>query len=139
MHVAVGVIFNSEREVLIAKRPAHKYKGGLWEFPGGKVEVGETVFAALQRELNEEIGINIIYAEPWLQIQHDYQDRVVLLDTWIVTQFSGEPQGQEGQVIQWVKLADLSHFQFPDGNKVIIEKLSSGKNASQDNKSRHQA
>src|SRR5579872_4050484 len=108
MHVAVGVIFNPQREVLIAKRPAHKYKGGLWEFPGGKVEAGEAVFAALQRELHEEIGIEIIHAHPWLQVEHDYQDRKVLLDTWIVTQFSGEPASQEGQVILWVNPNDLN-------------------------------
>ena len=123
MHVAVGIIFNAQREVLIAKRLAHQYKGGLWEFPGGKVEAGETVFAALQRELHEEIGVKIIHAEPWLKVPYDYQDRQVLLDTWLVTQLIGEPVGQEGQDILWVKPRDLNQFQFPDGNQPIIDKL----------------
>lgn len=123
MHVAVGIIINPQGEVLIAKRPAHKYKGGLWEFPGGKLEPGETVFKALERELKEEIGIQIIAAAPWLQITHDYKDRNVLLDTWLITHYSGEPQGQEGQDIRWVKPALLNQFEFPDGNRAIIEKL----------------
>ena len=66
MHVAVGVIVNEQQEILIAKRPDHQYKGGLWEFPGGKVEPGETVYNALLRELNEEVNIQVIHAESCL-------------------------------------------------------------------------
>ncbi len=123
MHVAVGIIRNALGEILIAQRPKDKYKGGLWEFPGGKIEPEETIFQALQRELKEELGILVLAANPWLQFQHDYTDRIVLLDVWNVIQFSGEPNGKEGQPIQWVNHQQLHQFEFPAGNQVILEKL----------------
>jgi len=123
MHVAVGIIRNPLGEILIAERPLGKYKAGLWEFPGGKVEGSETAFQALQRELMEELGIQVISAERWLQFQHDYSDRVVLLDTWNITAFSGVPQGAEGQSIRWVSPNELYQFQFPEGNRFILDSL----------------
>lgn len=126
MHVAVGIVINQQCQVLISKRLAHQYKGGLWEFPGGKVEQGETVFHALTRELEEEIGIQVFTAIPFLQVTYDYKDRNVFLDTWLITQYSGEPAGKEGQDINWVSLSDLDKYTFPDGNRAIIEKLIKG-------------
>ncbi len=123
MHVAVGIIRNALGELLIAKRPEGKYKAGLWEFPGGKVEATENAFQALQRELFEELNIQVISAEPWVQFQHDYGDRVVLLDAWQVTEFSGTPFGAEGQLIAWVSSTDLHQFHFPDGNRYLLERL----------------
>ena len=123
MHVAVGIIRNAFGELLISQRPKDKYKGGLWEFPGGKIEASENAFQALQRELKEELNICVLSAESWLQFQYDYTDRVVLLDTWNVTEFSGIPQGAEGQLIRWVSSKDLHQFQFPEGNHFILEKL----------------
>lgn len=125
MYVAVGIIRNTAGEILIAQRPKNKYKGGLWEFPGGKVEAQETAFQALQRELKEELDIDVITANSWLQLQHDYTDRIVLLDAWIVTEFSGTPCGVEGQLIRWVNAKDLVQYEFPEGNKIILEKFSS--------------
>lgn len=124
LHVAVGILQNAAGELLIAERPKQKYKGGLWEFPGGKVEPQETVFQALQRELQEELGIQVETAESWLQFEHDYGDRVVLLDVWRVKTFSGTPTGSEGQLIRWVALDRLSEYHFPDGNKAILAGLS---------------
>lgn len=123
LHVAVGVLINSKNEILIAQRPHHTYKGDLWEFPGGKIEPNETVFEALQRELHEEMGVHIISAYPWLQAQYDYPDRKVLLDTWRITHFAGEPRGCENQAIQWILPSMLHQFQFPEGNRLILEKL----------------
>jgi len=123
MHVAVGILRNIHGEILIAQRPKNKYKGGLWEFPGGKVEPGESAFQALQRELAEELNIDVISADSWLTFQHDYSDRVVLLDTWHVTAFSGTPEGAEGQLIRWVFPRDFEQFTFPEGNHFILEKL----------------
>ena len=123
MRVAVGLVFNACGNILIAQRPPGKYQSGLWEFPGGKVEVNETVLQALQRELLEEVDIHVIIAEHWLQTEYDYPDRKVLLETWRVTQFSGEPRGKEGQLVQWVSLDCLQQFQFPLGNRKVIEKL----------------
>jgi 8-oxo-dGTP diphosphatase len=123
MHVAVGLVFNARGEILIAQRPPGKSQSGLWEFPGGKVEANETAFQALQRELFEEIGIQVITAEAWLQVEYAYSDRHVLLDTWRVTEFSGEPQGKEQQLVKWISIACLDQFQFPAGNREIIAKL----------------
>ena len=123
IHVAVGVVFNAYREVLIAKRPLHKYKGGLWEFPGGKIEAHETVYDALKREFQEEVGIDILAALPWLKINYSYDKQDILLDTWKVTEFSGDPHGKEGQAIAWVNPHDLHQFEFPEGNKMILEHL----------------
>lgn len=128
IHVAVGILINSQGEVLIAQRPAHKYAPGLWEFPGGKVEPQENVYDALCREFLEEIGIGIISAKSWFQFKHDYSDRVVLLDNWLIKKFSGEPRGAEGQLIRWVSLGDLNQYQFPEGNREIIKRLSSSPN-----------
>jgi 8-oxo-dGTP diphosphatase len=123
VHVAIGVISNARGEILVAKRPSDKSQSGLWEFPGGKVEKNETAFQALKRELLEEIGIQVMTATPWLQINHTYPHRTVLLDTWHVTQFSGEPFGQEGQLIQWIQPNDFSQLPFLEGNREIIEKI----------------
>ncbi len=123
MHVAVGILFNDDGQVFIAERPLHKYKGGLWEFPGGKLEPGETALAALKRELKEEIGIEVIAAEPFTQIEYHYEDRDVLLDTWKITQYYGQPQGKEGQRIHWVSCDRLKEFAFPQGNQKIIDVL----------------
>ena len=130
VHVAVGVILNSQQnQILIAKRPDHLHQGGLWEFPGGKVSLGETIEQALARELFEEIGISNIKAKPLMHILHDYPDKKVFLDIWLIDQFSGQAQGKEGQQCQWVSLQDLlggqSDYQFPEANQAILEKLKS--------------
>lgn len=123
VHVAVGVVEDSKGDILIAKRPEHLHQGGLWEFPGGKVEEGEGVFAALKRELSEEIGILIDSAEPLIQIPWHYGDKAVMLDVFRVRQFSGEARGREGQVIQWVKANELNRFEFPAANQGILNAL----------------
>jgi 8-oxo-dGTP diphosphatase len=120
VHVAVGVILDKDGNILIAKRPEQTHQGGLWEFPGGKVEQGETLFAALQRELLEELAINIIATEPLIKVRHDYGDKVVLLDVHKVIEFSGEPQSNEGQPILWVSPIDLFQYKFPAANSPII-------------------
>ena len=84
IHVAVGAIRNGQGEFLLARRPEHLHQGGLWEFPGGKVETGETVEVALRRELQEELAITVGQATPLIKIRHDYGDKRVLLDVWRV-------------------------------------------------------
>lgn len=122
-HVIIGIIINADQKVLIAQRLSHQIKAGFWEFPGGKVEEGENAFQALQREFFEEIGIAVLQAESWLKFDYVYPHKHVLLDVWIIKDFAGEPRGAEGQPIRWVSIGDLMQFQFPEGNKVIIEKL----------------
>jgi len=125
VHVAVGVIKNSRGEILIAKRAADAHQGGLWEFPGGKVEQGETVLDALKREFKEEVNITIESAEPLMKIEHNYGDKIVLLDIWRCEHFLGEAKGLEGQVVRWVSIAELSDYQFPEANQAIIKTLQS--------------
>lgn len=120
LHVAVGVIRNDAGQILIAKRPDHLHQGGLWEFPGGKVESEETVVESLRRELDEELAIQVHAAERLIQIRHQYPDREVLLDVWNVHSFSGQARGCEGQEIKWVAGGDLMHYRFPAANKPII-------------------
>lgn len=120
IHVAVGVIHNSQGQILIAKRPSHLHQGGLWEFPGGKVQTGEYVIVALHRELHEELAITIQSTRPLIQIRHDYGDKQVWLDVHEVLQFTGRPHGCEGQEIKWVSIDDLHCYQFPVANLPIM-------------------
>jgi len=121
LHVAVGVINNSADQILISKRGDGAHQGGLWEFPGGKVEAGESVQQALQRELDEELGIRVNKAVPLIKISHQYSDLRVLLDVWRVTEFSGRACGREGQTIEWVSGQHLSEYDFPAANIAIIK------------------
>lgn len=123
IHVAAAAIVNDSREVLIALRPDHVHQGGLWEFPGGKVESNETVVEALHRELLEELGITALDARPLIRLHHNYPDKSVLLDVWLVRHFSGTPHGREGQPIKWVEVGSLSEFCFPAANVPIITAL----------------
>ena len=123
LHVVIGIIFNSEKKVLIAKRQAHQEKGGLWEFPGGKLEVNETPFDALKRELKEEINIDITHATSWLQFPYSYSNKTVFLDTWKIEAYSGMVIGAEGQEIKWVDVRELKNYEFPGGNKLILTEL----------------
>ena len=124
IQVSVGVIIDSEQQVLIAKRGENSSHSGLWEFPGGKVEFAEDSYLALCRELKEEIAINVIAAKPLLTVQHDYKDYRVSLLTWHVTHYQGQPFGMEGQQIKWVPIKALDEFSFPTANQPIIEYLS---------------
>jgi|SRR6185312_346518 len=121
--VVAGIICNAQREILIALRPQHVPQGDLWEFPGGKIEPTETPFIALQRELQEEVGIQVIHAKPFMQIHHAYPERNVDLDVWWVEEFVGVPHGVEGQEVRWVRPVDLLLLKFPSANLPIIEKL----------------
>jgi len=126
INVVVGIVFNPSGDILIAKRPSHKPHSGLWEFPGGKIESEESPFQALKRELFEEVGINITDAKPLIKFKHKYPDRVVDLDTYIVKEFSGDAFSKENQTIRWVKLSDLTNYEFPQGSNKIIESISFG-------------
>ncbi len=121
VHVAVGVIYDDLGRVLIAFRGKAQHQGGLWEFPGGKVERGETCQEALARELNEELGIDASCFEPLINIRHDYSDKSVILDVWNITRFQGRPFGREGQEVKWVCVRDLSQYAFPVANIPIIK------------------
>ncbi|HAD30942.1 8-oxo-dGTP diphosphatase MutT [Methylophaga nitratireducenticrescens] len=123
LQVAVAIIVNNDEQVLIARRHAHQHQGDLWEFPGGKREANETRLEAVQREIYEEVGLQVEQAEPLMQIVHDYPELQVELDVWLVTEFSGDATGKEGQPLVWCPLAELSVREFPAANMQIIERL----------------
>ncbi|MFI4954827.1 MAG: Nudix family hydrolase [Gammaproteobacteria bacterium] len=120
LYVSVGVIQNSKQEILLTQRQQHLHQGGKWEFAGGKVDAYETPRQALNRELYEELGIEVQRALPLIRIHHDYGDRRVILDVWQVIEFNNEPYGREGQPIRWVPLAELSNYDFPAANYPIV-------------------
>lgn len=121
--VAAGCLLNAAGEVLIAQRPAGKIAAGQWEFPGGKIEPGESAAAALARELHEELGIAVQDARPLIRIRHDYVDRSVDLDTWRVTRWQGEPHGRENQACAWVRPERLSDYPLLAADRPIVAAL----------------
>ena len=123
VHVAVGVIQNQHGQILIAKRHKDSHQGGLWEFPGGKVEKNESILDALKREIFEELGIEFTLANPLTRIHHEYEDKSVILDVWKIGEFTGEAAGKEGQAIKWVNLSDLMQYEFPEANLPIIKSI----------------
>ena len=124
VHVAVAVVRRGGR-VLIARRPDGVHQGGLLEFPGGKVEAGETVQQALVRELAEETGLRVDPAslQPLIGIRHDYGDKRVFLDVWQTDTAEGEAEGREGQPVSWLAPAQLQDEEFPAANRAIIRAL----------------
>jgi len=124
LQIAVGVIVDApRRQVLIARRPEPARHGGLWEFPGGKQEPGETVEDALRRELLEELGLCVLSAQPLMRIAHDYADLRVQLHVWVVDKWSDEPRGMQGQQLEWVPVSTLHERRFPAANLRIITAL----------------
>ncbi len=124
VHVAVGVVWRDGR-ILIARRPHHAHQGGLLEFPGGKVEPGESVQQALCRELAEETAVVAVpeSMEPLIGIRHDYGDKRVFLDVWAVHDALGEARGLEGQPVFWMIPGDLKPEDFPAANRPILTAL----------------
>lgn len=124
VHVAVGLVVR-DGQVLIAKRQDHQHQGGLWEFPGGKVEAGETTPEALVREFQEEVDLILDPDQmtPLVELPFDYGDKTVLLDTWICHSSEGIARGCEGQLVQWVAIEALDGYSFPEANSELIAKF----------------
>lgn len=123
IHVMVGLLENHDQQFLISFRSKEVDQGGLWEFPGGKLEANETPFKGLQREFQEELGITILAAKPFMQIPFQYPTKKVLLDVWRIEEYSGQPSGREGQPLQWLHKSALRHRPFPAANQGIINTL----------------
>ena len=128
IHVLAGVLCDLHGHVLLAQRPPGKHLAGLWEFPGGKSEPGETPLATLTRELQEEIGILVQEATPLIRVPWRYGERDLLLDAWCVTQWQGEPQSMEGQSLQWLAPAQVDPTTLAPADRRILQavQLSSG-------------
>lgn len=125
VHVAVGVLIDDSNCVLLARRQKGTHLEGYWEFPGGKVESGETVEAALARELSEELGVKIGETSPLMTVSHDYGEKQVLLDVHRVLSWTGEPHGAEGQPIAWVLASALDDYKVPEANAEIMIRVKS--------------
>jgi 8-oxo-dGTP diphosphatase len=120
LQVAVGVVKNAAGQILISLRDRSLHQGGLWEFPGGKIEHLETAEQALSRELKEELDITVENASPLITIEHQYPDLAVQLHVFLVEQFSGYARGCEGQLFKWVTPDELDHHEFPAANRPIV-------------------
>ena len=121
---AVAGILLHEDKILVAKRPIGKPYSGYFEFPGGKIEKHETSYEALVRELYEELGVLVISAQAICQHAHTYPDKDVMLDVWLVSHFSGTPEGKENQELTWVTWQQLTTLNVLEGNIAIIRFLS---------------
>ncbi|WP_409308162.1 8-oxo-dGTP diphosphatase MutT [Pectobacterium sp. B1J-3] len=123
LSVAVGIIRNAEQQFFIARRPGGVHMAGMWEFPGGKVEPGETPEEALARELREETGIEVQSATFLDKKTFSTTERVITLHFFLVEQWQGEPYGREGQASRWLTVNELEEDEFPPANAEMIRWL----------------
>ncbi len=123
VRVVAAALISADRRVLISERPPGKSLAGQWEFPGGKLEPGESESAALRRELAEELGIEVLGGRAMMQLRHAYEDRVVELSLWVVEQFRGEPQGLEGQCLKWVEPGALTAEDILEADRPFVAAL----------------
>ena len=120
--VAAGILL-SDGGVLVSERKHDPAFPGLWEFPGGKVDPGESRDDALRRELTEELGIEICRHRLFVSLEHTYPDRQVRIDFFLVTRWLGEPVGREGQALRWVPLEQLSADALLPADAPVVERL----------------
>ena len=120
--VAAVALVDVDGRVLLAQRPEGKAMAGLWEFPGGKVEPGETPEAALMRELSEELGIETRESclAPLTFASHPYPDFHLLMPLFACRRWGGAPRGREGQALRWVRPRDLSGYPMPPADLPLI-------------------
>ncbi|WP_306673562.1 Nudix family hydrolase [Tahibacter caeni] len=123
VHVVAAALIDADGRVLLAQRPEGKHLAGYWEFPGGKVEPGETPLQALQRELIEEVGVRIGAADPLIRIPWRYASKFILLDVYRVLAFDGQPHSCEGQALKWVPAAALDPAEMPPADHAVIHAL----------------
>jgi mutator protein MutT len=125
VHVAAAVLIDSRGRILIAQRPPGSHLAGGWEFPGGKLESGERPLQALARELYEELGIEMGSGphRPLGRVRHSYPDREILIETWVVREFTGEPRGLDGQTIRWCQQQDLAAVPLLPADAPIVDAL----------------
>jgi mutator protein MutT len=130
VEVVVGLLEDGSGRWLVNQRSAGTHMAGAWEFPGGKRHRGELPFAALSRELHEELAIAVTSATPLIEVRHEYVDRRVRLDAWVVTGYGGIPVANEGQVLRWVSLEELDELDLLVADRPIVDALAERINSS---------
>ncbi|WP_094752719.1 8-oxo-dGTP diphosphatase MutT [Psychromonas sp. CD1] len=123
IEISIAIVKNEKSEYLLSLRALKSHQGGKWEFPGGKVEQGETTAEAMCRELKEEVGLQALKYILFDYVCFDYSDRQLHLYFYLVEKYKGEASSCEGQVLRWVSLSALNEYDFPKGNKTIVKKL----------------
>ncbi|QYN44970.1 MULTISPECIES: 8-oxo-dGTP diphosphatase MutT [unclassified Gilliamella] len=123
IEIAIGIIRSQDCEIFITQRGEDSHLAGFWEFPGGKIEPGETPYQTLQREIAEEVDILIHNAQFLKVVKHSYNDRDITIHAYLVEEWDGVPFAKEGQPSRWVDQEDLNADEFPDANRPIIEML----------------
>lgn len=123
VEVAAGILVDPHGRVLLLQRLPGKHLAGLWEFPGGKLEPGETIERALARELREELGIEVVASEPLVSVPWHYPEKSVNLHAWRVTAWRGEPAAREGNPMRWVAVRALDPAEMPAADVVIVDAL----------------
>jgi 8-oxo-dGTP diphosphatase len=123
LRVAAGILHDACGRVLISERLEGGPFKGLWEFPGGKIGAGESATEALTRELAEEIGIEVAKSREFMSLRHEYSDRIVEIDFFLISEWRREPEGREGQQLRWVEAALLEAEALLPADKPIVEAL----------------
>jgi 8-oxo-dGTP diphosphatase len=125
VEVVAAIVVDSQHRILMAQRADWQHQGGKWEFPGGKIESGETHMQALAREIKEEVDVQIDQqaCELFKAVHHDYSDKQVSLYFYLVKDFSGTAKGLEGQPVMWVNAQTLPQMAIPDANQAIADAL----------------
>lgn len=123
IHVVAGVLCDTRGRILLARRTEGRDLAGAWEFPGGKVEPGESPAKALERELFEELGIHIGNIEPLICVPQRYADKSIVLDVYTVLSYSGKPKGREKQALAWSPLEKLISYPMPPADKPVVAAL----------------
>lgn len=126
LQISVGIIRNKQGEIYITQRAADAHMAHKWEFPGGKIEAGESPEQAVIRELQEEVGITVTSLQPFDKLEYQFPDRQITLWFWLVDGWEGEPWGKEGQPGRWVVQRELVAEEFPPANAPVVEKLIQG-------------
>lgn len=121
--VAAGILCDSEGRILIAERLGDGPFHGMWEFPGGKIAAGESSQCALSRELAEELGIEVTACSSFMNLRHEYDDRVVTIEFFIVTDWNSDPIGREGQALRWVPPETLDTDELLPADMPVVEAL----------------
>jgi len=121
--ISIAIVQNEQKQLLISRRQQGKHLAGKWEFPGGKVEQGETLETAMLRELKEEVGLSATQFTLFDSLSFQYDQLNLSLNFYLVSDYEGEPVSLEGQQIKWVSVPQLSEYEFPEANLTVINKL----------------